>query len=136
MEYTFNFSDRYNGDAQKGVTLPFGHRVTDTELGRLHLVGLAQEYDMVGTYTMRVYWHKGYRYPTDPGQTNPSAKDGTLSRVDLLLVTCFLVAVLSGCATVGSGGPAEPEVTKEKLQQYGIPILGPWTIRQPAVRHP
>ena len=43
-----------------------------------------------------------------------------MSRVDLLLVTCFLGAVLSGCATVWSGGrsSAEPDVTKEKLQQY------------------
>ena len=58
------------------MTMPLGHRVKDTELGRLHLVGLAQEYDMVGTYKMRVYWHKGYRYPTDPGQTDDSGRTG------------------------------------------------------------
>ena len=47
-------------------------------------------------------------------------EDGTLSRVYLLFVTYIFGLLLCGCATAWSGGrdSAEPDVTKEKLQQY------------------
>jgi hypothetical protein len=45
MSYTFNFFDRYNWDKGKGVEM-LGKPVKDNELGRLHKVGFAHEFEM------------------------------------------------------------------------------------------
>ena len=72
MTFTFNFDDRYNWDVGKSVTLN-GKVIQDTTLGRLHQVGLAQEYDMDGKAQRSVTWVKGARYDVTTGQlsSNP-----------------------------------------------------------------
>ncbi|MGI6124240.1 MAG: hypothetical protein ACOYIG_08660 [Acetivibrionales bacterium] len=60
MEFSLRFGDRYNWDAGKSVTI-FGKKVPDINLGRLHQVGIAQEFDMVGDVTYTVKWNKGQR---------------------------------------------------------------------------
>ena len=50
--YRVHTADRYNWDRGKGVNIS-GQSVPDTELQRLHEVGLAQEYDLRGE--SRVY---------------------------------------------------------------------------------
>lgn len=56
MLFTLHMFDRYNWDQGKMVTIA-GIPVKDEQLGRLHRVGLAQEYDVNGTSTERqVTW--------------------------------------------------------------------------------
>jgi hypothetical protein len=50
MIFTLHIFDRYNWDQGKAVTIA-GITVKDEQLGRLHRVGLAQEYDVNGTAT-------------------------------------------------------------------------------------
>lgn len=49
-EFKLNVYDRYNWDEGKSVEIA-GVTVEDNQLGRLHRVGLAQEYDINGTST-------------------------------------------------------------------------------------
>ncbi|WP_185921628.1 hypothetical protein [Streptomyces sp. WAC06614] len=52
MEYQVNIYDRYNWDAGKAT--PIGPTtITDADMARLHTVGLAQEFDMRGTSSLR-----------------------------------------------------------------------------------
>lgn len=61
MDFTYNFFDRYNWDHGKKAEV-LGQRVSDDELGRLHKVGLAKEYEMTGSTNVPVKWKKGFRY--------------------------------------------------------------------------
>jgi len=74
MQFTFNFSDRYNWDIGKSATI-LGQTVRDQELGRLHKVGFAQEFDMIGSDTVTVIWQKGQRFDTK-GQLTPDGRTG------------------------------------------------------------
>lgn len=60
MDWQCNFFDRYNWDDGKSVSVPVaGHgtvRVTDEFMGEFHRMGLAREFDMVGTIKERIYW--------------------------------------------------------------------------------
>jgi RHS repeat-associated protein len=60
MTFTLYLRDRYNWDAGK-VAKVAGEVVLDEELGRLHKVGLAQEFNMEGSCTVRVRWCYGGR---------------------------------------------------------------------------
>ncbi|MBW5485805.1 hypothetical protein [Streptomyces bambusae] len=52
MDYQVDLYDRYNWDAGKAT--PIGPTtITDADMARLHTVGLAQEYDMHGTSSIR-----------------------------------------------------------------------------------
>ncbi|MFE0730386.1 hypothetical protein ACFW2X_19455 [Streptomyces antibioticus] len=54
LDYQVNIWDRYNWDAGKSTEFPGGVVIPDSEMGRLHTVGFAQEFDMRGsssTYT-------------------------------------------------------------------------------------
>jgi hypothetical protein len=54
LDYQANVWDRYNWDAGKSTNFPGGVVIPDSEMGRLHKTGLAQEFDMRGnssTYT-------------------------------------------------------------------------------------
>ncbi|MFH8560436.1 hypothetical protein [Streptomyces sp. NPDC017988] len=54
LDYQVNVWDRYNWDAGKKTDFPGGVVIQDSEMGRLHRTGLAQEFDMRGsssTYT-------------------------------------------------------------------------------------
>jgi hypothetical protein len=88
MIFTLHVHDRYNWDQGKQVQIA-GITVTDEQLGRLHRVGLAQEYDVEGTATPRdITWTYAPASPTtvsgnaptggarDGGRTDPSRERG------------------------------------------------------------
>ena len=52
MTFRLEIRDRYNWDQGKAVTLA-GITVTDEQLGRLHKVGIANEYDVLGVTSSR-----------------------------------------------------------------------------------
>ena len=72
LAFTFHFDDRYNWDTGKGVSI-FGIWVPDVSLGRLHRVGIAQEFDMVGETFKTIAWEKGQRFDQS-GNLTPSPK--------------------------------------------------------------
>jgi RHS repeat-associated protein len=74
MEFTIHFDDTYNWDIGKGTDL-----AQDTELGRLHVVGLAQEYHMTGSYTITVDWNSGQRFDSDTGELCASSGSSSSS---------------------------------------------------------
>ncbi|MEU9009049.1 hypothetical protein AB0D12_04525 [Streptomyces sp. NPDC048479] len=54
LDYQVNAWDRYNWDENKGVTIgPM--EIPDGEMGRLHATGLAQEFDMEGSSSVKHY---------------------------------------------------------------------------------
>ncbi|MGH9904984.1 MAG: hypothetical protein ACRD8U_05285, partial [Pyrinomonadaceae bacterium] len=75
MKFTFNFFDRYNWDRGKLVEV-LGEPVFDDELGRLHRVGFAQEYEMRGSDTVTIIWKQGERFKTSGDITDPSGRTG------------------------------------------------------------
>jgi hypothetical protein len=70
LSYKVYLFDRYNWDTGKGVTIgPFEFK--DTELGRMHIVGLAREYIVRGTskeYTVNPYTGATVPMPDTPGE--------------------------------------------------------------------
>lgn len=85
MIFTLHIYDRYNWDQGKSVTIA-GITVTDEQLGRLHRVGLAQEYDINGTATPTTHTWSSPGVPTpvaapaagdrDGGRSDPSRERG------------------------------------------------------------
>ncbi|MEW2485890.1 hypothetical protein [Streptomyces sp. NPDC048411] len=55
LDYQANVWDRYNWDAGKSTTFPGGVEIPDSEMGRLHKTGLAQEFDMRGSSSTYTY---------------------------------------------------------------------------------
>ncbi|MDQ1007440.1 hypothetical protein QFZ82_001925 [Streptomyces sp. V4I23] len=59
LDYQVNAWDRYNWDKNKGVTIDFPGGYTmgipDGEMARLHTVGIAQEFDMAGSSSVKHY---------------------------------------------------------------------------------
>ncbi|MEV6548765.1 hypothetical protein AB0M57_08635 [Streptomyces sp. NPDC051597] len=49
LDYQINVWDRYNWDKGKSTTFPGGIVIPDADMGRLHTVGIAQEFDMRGS---------------------------------------------------------------------------------------
>ncbi|MFD5079687.1 hypothetical protein [Streptomyces sp. NPDC058371] len=83
LDYQANVWDRYNWDAGKSTNFPGGVEIPDSEMGRLHKTGLAQEFDMRGSSS-------AYRYDlnsdTPPAVTPPDqgreGSRGDVSRGD------------------------------------------------------
>ncbi|WP_329623626.1 hypothetical protein OG357_27090 [Streptomyces sp. NBC_01255] len=72
LEYQVNVWDRYNWDPSKQTPFPGGIVVKDKDMGHLHTVGIAQEFDMRGsssTYTHDLTGDAGTTVkPDDPGR--------------------------------------------------------------------
>lgn len=78
MLFTLHVFDRYNWDQGKAVEIA-GITVRDEQLGRLHRVGLAQEYDVNGTSTAReeVWSYAGTSTaPTSGNSPTAGSRDG------------------------------------------------------------
>ncbi|UQI48888.1 hypothetical protein M1P56_33535 [Streptomyces sp. HU2014] len=54
LDYQANAWDRYNWDKGKGVDIG-GMKIPDGQMGRLHTTGLAQEFDMAGSSSVKHY---------------------------------------------------------------------------------
>jgi len=61
LDFTFHFSDKYNWDTGKGVQIGIVP-IADASLGKLHLEGIAKEFDMTGKTRIGVCWEKGQRF--------------------------------------------------------------------------
>ncbi|MGW1845658.1 hypothetical protein [Streptomyces sp. NPDC001966] len=87
LDYQANAWDRYNWDQDKGVTidLPGGSdmSIPDGQMARLHTTGIAQEFDMAGSSSVKHYDlgtsapnHDPLPQPDEPGRegdrTDPS----------------------------------------------------------------
>jgi hypothetical protein len=81
MLFTLHVFDRYNWDQGKAVSIA-GITVKDEQLGRLHRVGLAQEYDVNGTSTVREQTWGYTGTSTPPTGTTPVAGDRDGGRSD------------------------------------------------------
>ncbi|MBC7975440.1 MAG: DUF4157 domain-containing protein [Myxococcales bacterium] len=80
--FTLHVFDRYNWDQGKAVTLA-GITVKDEQLGRLHRVGLAQEYDVTGTATPTTQsWSYTGTSTATPANTAPVAGERDGGRSD------------------------------------------------------
>ncbi|WP_344069758.1 hypothetical protein [Streptomyces crystallinus] len=83
VDYQVNVWDRYNWDKGKSTTFPGGIVIPDADMGRLHTVGIAQEFDMRGsssTYTHDLTSHTAPGVtPADPGREGTR---GDVSRGD------------------------------------------------------
>ncbi|MCX5110729.1 hypothetical protein OOK13_19705 [Streptomyces sp. NBC_00378] len=75
LDYQANVWDRYNWDAGKSANFPVIGEVPDSEMGRLHKTGLAQEFDMRGSSSTYTY---DLNSPT-PSTVNPpdQGREGT-----------------------------------------------------------
>lgn len=58
MKYEYKFFDRYNWDNSKAVNIG-GIKITDAFMGEFHRMGLAKEYDVVGSVKKTITWKKG-----------------------------------------------------------------------------
>ncbi|WP_336086945.1 hypothetical protein [Nocardia sp. SSK8] len=54
LDYQCHLFDRYNWDGEKNTEIA-GFNWTDRELGALHTAGLAKEFDMIGSSTVKRY---------------------------------------------------------------------------------
>lgn len=82
MIFTMHIFDRYNWDQGKAVTLA-GMTVKDEQLGRLHRVGLAREYDVNGTSTPTTQsWSYAGVSTAPPSGAAPVARDTAGGRAD------------------------------------------------------
>ncbi|MFC0599371.1 hypothetical protein [Streptomyces palmae] len=91
LDYQVNAWDRYNWDEGKGVSIgPL--EIPDGEMGRMHKTGLAQEYDMAGSSSVKHYDLGGKTPSTQPlpapdepsrdgGRTDPN-REQQKSRTD------------------------------------------------------
>jgi hypothetical protein len=71
MFFTMHVYDRYNWDQGKSVSI-LGIKVKDEQLGRLHRVGLAREFDVKGQSSPKfVTW--GYTPGSSPGADSGQA---------------------------------------------------------------
>ncbi|MFD3656401.1 hypothetical protein [Streptomyces sp. NPDC058620] len=83
LDYQVNVWDRYNWDSGKSTTFPGGVVIPDDDMGRLHKVGFAQEFDMRGssstfTHDLNSGSASGVT-PPDPGR---EGSRGDVSRGD------------------------------------------------------
>ncbi|WP_258023894.1 hypothetical protein [Streptomyces bambusae] len=83
LEYQVNVWDRYNWDKGKSTDFPGGIVIRDEDMGHLHTVGIAQEFDMRGsspTFTRDLNGDASPAVnPADPGR---SGGRGDVSRGD------------------------------------------------------
>jgi hypothetical protein len=83
LEYQVNVWDRYNWDKGKSATFPGGIVIEDADMGRLHTVGVAQEFDMRGSSSTYTHDMNGDADPTvKPGDPGREGGRGDVSRGD------------------------------------------------------
>ncbi|MFI1764448.1 hypothetical protein ACH41H_20695 [Streptomyces sp. NPDC020800] len=83
LDYQVNLWDRYNWDAGKSTKFPMGLVVEDKDMGRLHKVGFAREFDMRGSSS--TYAHdlsNGSAATIDPPDPGRTGSRGDVSRGD------------------------------------------------------
>ncbi len=83
LDYQVNVWDRYNWDSGKSTTFPGGVTIPDDDMGRLHKVGFAQEFDMRGsssTYTQDL--NSGSAPGVTPADPGREGSRGDVSRGD------------------------------------------------------
>ncbi len=83
LDYQVNVWDRYNWDSGKSTTFPGGVTIPDDDMGRLHKVGFAQEFDMRGsssTYTQDL--NSGPAPGVTPAAPGREGSRGDVSRGD------------------------------------------------------
>ncbi len=64
IAFTFVFEDMYNWDAKKSTKLG-GYDIKDSELGRLHKVGMGREFLMKGQCTREFTWCGGQQFDAE-----------------------------------------------------------------------
>ncbi|WP_258036754.1 hypothetical protein [Streptomyces sp. SM10] len=83
LDYQVNVWDRYNWGSGKSTTFPGGVTIPDDDMGRLHKVGFAQEFDMrgsSGTYTQDL--NSGSALGVTPADPGREGSRGDVSRGD------------------------------------------------------
>ncbi|WP_249466882.1 hypothetical protein [Streptomyces fradiae] len=81
LDYQVNVWDRYNWDKGKSTDFPGGITIEDDDMGRLHAVGLAQEFDMRGSSSTFTHDFNGQTAPTvAPGDPGREGTRGDVSR--------------------------------------------------------
>ncbi|WP_254077075.1 hypothetical protein [Streptomyces pacificus] len=81
LDYQVNVWDRYNWDKGKATEFPGGVTIEDEDMGRLHAVGLAQEFDMRGSSSTYTHDLNGHTAPTvTPGDPGREGTRGDVSR--------------------------------------------------------
>ncbi|MER5988617.1 hypothetical protein [Streptomyces sp. NPDC001787] len=83
LDYQVNVWDRYNWDAGKSTTFPGGIVIPDVDMGRLHKVGFAQEFDLRGnssTFTQDL--NSGSAPGATPADPGREGSRGDVSRGD------------------------------------------------------
>ncbi|SCK60462.1 MULTISPECIES: hypothetical protein [unclassified Streptomyces] len=82
LDYQANAWDRYNWDEHKAVTIDFpglsGLSIPDGEMARLHTTGIAREFDMAGSSSVKHHDlggatpnHGPLPQPDEPGRSGP-----------------------------------------------------------------
>jgi hypothetical protein len=64
LQFEYKFYDRYNWDGGKSVEIA-GITITDEFMGEFHRQGLAQEFDMTGSFRRTFRWKQGAAIPED-----------------------------------------------------------------------
>ncbi|MEU0403112.1 hypothetical protein ABZ318_23320 [Streptomyces sp. NPDC006197] len=83
LDYQVNVWDRYNWDKGKSTTFPGGIVIPDDEMGRLHKVGFAQEFDMRGSSSAFNHDMNSDASPTvNPSDPGRDGGRGDVSRGD------------------------------------------------------
>ncbi|MCQ0024339.1 hypothetical protein M4914_16145 [Streptomyces somaliensis DSM 40738] len=81
LEYQVNVWDRYNWDKGKSTQFPGGVTIEDEDMGRLHMVGLAREFDMRGSSSNYTHDLSGHTVPAvTPGDPGREGTRGDVSR--------------------------------------------------------
>ncbi|WP_323372347.1 hypothetical protein [Streptomyces katsurahamanus] len=83
LDYQVNVWDRYNWDAGKSTTFPGGVVIPDEDMGRLHKVGVAQEFDMRGSSSAFTHdLNSGAPSSVTPADPGREGTRGDVSRGD------------------------------------------------------
>lgn len=82
LDYQVNVWDRYNWDAGKATEFTGGVTISDSDMGRLHQVGSAREFDMRGSSSAHSYDLNSPAIPSiEPGKGDQSGREGTRTDV-------------------------------------------------------
>ncbi|MFB7913433.1 hypothetical protein [Streptomyces sp. NPDC056061] len=83
LEYQVNVWDRYNWDKGKSTDFPGGIVIEDKDMGHLHTVGIAQEFDMRGSSATFTHDLSSDTYPAmKPDVPGRAGSRGDVSRGD------------------------------------------------------
>ncbi|UUN30309.1 hypothetical protein [Streptomyces sp. FIT100] len=83
LDYQVNVWDRYNWDAGKSTAFPGGVTIEDSDMSRLHTVGIAREFDMRGSSSTYTHDLSGHTSPAvTPEDQGREGTRGDVSRGD------------------------------------------------------